>query len=87
MYRKEKSIGTQQHSTIYKPPHQAEPGVKSRQKVTTMTNQEIFEMLADLEERLFYAYCADRENDALKSAHESARKALEEFARKTGTHN
>ena len=52
-----------------------------------MTNQEIFEMLADNEEKLFYAYCADRENEELKAAHAAAKKALEEFAKRTGCHN
>ena len=36
-----------------------------------MTNQEVFEMLSENEARLFYAYCDDRDNKALKAAHES----------------
>lgn len=52
-----------------------------------MTNQEIFEMLADNEEKLFYAKCAAPDNEEIKKAHEAAKKALEEFAKKTGCHN
>ena len=51
-----------------------------------MTNQEIFEMLADNEERLFYAYSANPTED-LKAAHAAARLALESFAKTTGCHN
>ncbi len=52
-----------------------------------MTNQEIFEILADNESKLFYALCRDKENEALKAAHESARQSLETFALATGCHN
>lgn len=52
-----------------------------------MTNQEIFNTLADNEEKLFYAYCADRNNRELKEAHKAAREALEAFAKATGIHN
>ena len=52
-----------------------------------MNEQEIFEMLADNEEKLFYAMCADRENKELEAAHAAARKALEEYAKRTGCHN
>lgn len=52
-----------------------------------MTNQEIFEMLADNEEKLFYAVCATPNNEEIRKAHETAKKALEEFAKKTGCHN
>ena len=34
----------------------------------TMTDQEIFEVLADNEEKLFYAVCRDKENETLKKA-------------------
>ena len=51
-----------------------------------MANQEIFNMLADNEERLFYAYNTN-ETEELKEAHEAARKALEAFAKATGCHN
>lgn len=51
-----------------------------------MSNQEIFEMLADNEQKLFYAYCANK-NDELKNAHEAAKQALETFAKATGCHN
>ena len=52
-----------------------------------MTNQEIFEMLADNEQKLFYASCADKDNAELKAAHDAARQALEAFAKATGCHN
>lgn len=52
-----------------------------------MTNQEIFDTLADNEEKLFYAYCADRNNEELKEAHRAAKTALEKFAKVTGCHN
>lgn len=52
-----------------------------------MTNQEIFEILADNEERLFYALCSNKDNKALQKAHASAKQTLEEFARATGCHN
>lgn len=53
---------------------------------TVMTNQEVFEMLSENEARLFYAYCDDRDNEALKAAHESVKQALINFARDTGCH-
>lgn len=52
-----------------------------------MTNQEIFEILADNEEKLFYALCQNRNNNTLKMAHESAKQSLEAFALATGCHN
>ncbi len=52
-----------------------------------MTNQEIFEILADNESNLFYALCRDKENEKLKAAHEIARQSLETFALATGCHN
>lgn len=52
-----------------------------------MTNQEIFEILAENECKLFYACCADKENLELKDAHASAKDALEKFAKATGCHN
>lgn len=51
-----------------------------------MTNQEIFNMLADNEERLFYAYSANK-TEELKAAHSAAKQALEAFAKATGCHN
>jgi len=51
-----------------------------------MTNQEIFNMLADNEERLFYAYNANP-TEELKAAHNAAKAALESFAASTGCHN
>ena len=52
-----------------------------------MTNQEILDTLAENECKLFYAYCADRENLGLKAAHEAAKQALIAFANATGCHN
>lgn len=52
-----------------------------------MTNQEIFNILAENEEKLFYAWSNDRENKELEDAHIVAYKALEEFAKATGCHN
>lgn len=52
-----------------------------------MTNQEIFNVLADNEEKLFYAQCADRDNAELREAHKAAKEALEAFAKVTGCHN
>lgn len=51
-----------------------------------MNDREIFEMLADNEEKLFYAYCANK-TDELKNAHAAAKQALEAFAKATGCHN
>lgn len=51
-----------------------------------MTNQEIFYMLADNEEKLFYAYNANK-TEELKAAHAAAKAALESFAKATGCHN
>lgn len=51
-----------------------------------MSNQEIFEMLADNEERLFYAYNANP-TDELKAAHDAAKEALKAFAAATGCRN
>ena len=52
-----------------------------------MANQEIFEILADNESKLFYALCRDKENETLKAAHENAKQSLETFALTTGCHN
>lgn len=52
-----------------------------------MTNQEIFNLLADNEEKLFYASCADTNNSELKEAHKAAKMALEAFTKATGFHN
>lgn len=55
-----------------------------------MTNQEIFEMLADAENELFckLSSMADgEEKDAIKEAHKHAREALVTFAKATGCHN
>lgn len=52
-----------------------------------MTNQEIFEILADNEEKLFYVLCRNKNNNTLKIAHESAKQSLEAFALATDCHN
>lgn len=52
-----------------------------------MTNKEIFNVLADNEEKLFYAKCADKDNTELREAHKAARTALELFAKATGLYN
>ena len=52
-----------------------------------MTNNEIFEMLANAESELFYKSNADRDNAELKAAHIAAKQALEQFAKATGCHN
>lgn len=56
------------------------------QEVFKMTNQEIFDMLADNEEKLFYAYNANP-TEELKAAHDAAKLALISFAAATGCHN
>lgn len=52
-----------------------------------MTNQEIFNALADNEEKLFYASVRDKDNAELKAAHAAAKLSLESFAKATGCHN
>lgn len=55
-----------------------------------MTNQEIFEMLADAENELFCKWSNmpdGAEKEAIKDAHASARHALVTFAKATGCHN
>ena len=51
-----------------------------------MTNQEIFDILAENECKLCYAYWANKTPE-LKAAHEAAKRALEDFAKATGCHN
>ena len=51
-----------------------------------MTNQEIFNMLSENEEKLFYAY-THTGTEELKEAHKAARQALVAFAKATGCHN
>lgn len=51
-----------------------------------MNDQEILDMLADNEEKLFYAYVANK-TDELKAAHQAAKDALEAYARATGRLN
>lgn len=52
-----------------------------------MTNQEIFDALADHEEKPFYVLCNDKENEPLRQAHKNAKRSLEAFALATGCHN
>lgn len=52
-----------------------------------MSNQDIFDILADTEEKLFYAWCRDMDNAALDEAHEAVKKAFEAFAKATGCRN
>ena len=52
-----------------------------------MSNQEIFNILAENECNLFYAMLKNPENAELKAAHDAADKALVEFAKATGCHN
>lgn len=52
-----------------------------------MSNQEIFDTLAENECKLFYAWCRDPKNEELKAAHTAARSALVSFAKATGCHN
>lgn len=58
-----------------------------KEGIKIMTNQEIFEILADNEEKLFYALCHNKENEMLKTAYKNARQSLEAFALATGCHN
>lgn len=52
-----------------------------------MSNQDIFDVLSDTEAKLFYAWCNDKDNSALKEAHKSAEEALKAFAMATGCRN
>ena len=52
-----------------------------------MSNQDIFDILADTEEKLFYAWCKDKDNAAVKKAHKTAKEALKSFAMPTGYYN
>ena len=53
-------------------------------EATKMTTNEILDVLAENESKLFYAFCRDPKNEGLKIAHESAKKALEDYAKSTG---
>lgn len=59
----------------------------TQKEINTMTNQEIFDTLAENECKLFYASCRDPHNAELKAAHAAAKAALESFAKATGCHN
>lgn len=52
-----------------------------------MTNQQLFEALAENEMRLFYAMRRNPENEILAAAHKAAKEALVAFAAATGCHN
>ena len=49
-----------------------------------MTTNEILDVLAENESKLFYAFCRDPKNEGLKMAHEAAKKALEDYAKSAG---
>lgn len=49
-----------------------------------MTTNEILDLLAENESKLFYASCHDPKNECLKIAHSAAKKALEDYARAMG---
>ena len=49
-----------------------------------MTTNEILNVLAENENKLFYAHCHDPKNEGLKISHESAEKALEDYAKAMG---
>lgn len=51
-----------------------------------MTNQTIFEMLANLEEMTFYHDLKTQSKETL-AIHETAKQVLEAFAKMTGCHN
>ena len=51
-----------------------------------MTNQEIFNILSEREEKLFYIYCNNK-NEKTKAYHEHAKINLIEFANRTGCKN
>lgn len=51
-----------------------------------MSNQQIFDLLSDLEERLFYIDISYQEKDTT-AAHELSKRILEAFANATGCHN
>lgn len=57
------------------------------QEEKEMTNQEIFDVLAENECKLFYAMCADKGNEELKAAHKAAKQALISFSLATGCCN
>lgn len=52
-----------------------------------MSDQDIFDILADTEEKLFYAWCNNIGNTNLQKAHESVKAALKSFAMATGCCN
>ena len=49
-----------------------------------MTTNEILDVLAENESKLFYAFCRDPKNESLKSEHAAAKKALEDYAKAMG---
>ena len=49
-----------------------------------MNEHEILDMLSENECKLFYAYCANPENESIKAAHAAAKEALESYARQIG---
>ena len=49
-----------------------------------MTTNEILDVLAENESKLFYASCHDPKNEGLKIAPAAAKKALEDYAKAMG---
>ena len=49
-----------------------------------MNTNEILDVLAENESKLFYAHCRDPKNEGLKIAHAAAKKALEDYATAMG---
>lgn len=56
-----------------------------------MSNQEIFEMMSEVECKLFHAWTdmaeGEPNREEIRAAHTSARQALEAFAKAIGCHN
>ena len=53
-------------------------------EATEVTTNEILDVLAENESKLFYAFCRDPKNERLKIAHAAAKKALEDYAKEMG---
>lgn len=50
-------------------------------------NQELFELLSEAENQMFYAVVRDFKNEELKEAYKHLKTALATFAKATGCHN
>lgn len=55
-------------------------------RTESLDNQSIFDTLADIEQKLFYA-ATFTQDETYKEAHKAAKAALEAFAKATGCHN